>query len=186
MAGAPSAQRSQIAHTQAWVERVVIGLNLCPFAKAPQVKGRIRYALTDAATPQALLIDLVEELALLTRTPADKVETTLLIHPRVLTDFADYNAFLDTAEAAVTALQLDGVVQIASFHPQYQFAGTAPDDVTNATNRSPYPLLHLIREQSIDRAVAAFADADTIYAANMATMRRLGPAAVAALLASCR
>ncbi|WP_298292083.1 DUF1415 domain-containing protein [Thiomonas sp.] len=186
MAGGCSAQRSEIVHTRAWVDRVVIGLNLCPFAKAPQVKGRIRYALTDAATPQALLADLVGELALLARTPADEVETTLLIHPRVLTDFTDYNAFLDTAEAAVTALQLDGVVQIASFHPQYRFADTAADDVTNATNRSPYPMLHLIREESIDRAVAAFPQAETIYRANMATLRRLGPQAVAALLASCR
>ena len=163
-----------IAHTRAWVDRAVIGLNLCPFAKAPQVKGQVRYAVTEAADPEALLACLIDELERLAQTQAACLETTLLIHPQVLTDFADYNDFLALAEGAVCALNLDGVVQVASFHPQYRFAGCAPDDVSNATNRSPYPTLHLIREESIDRAVAAFPEAETIFEANIATMQRLG------------
>ena len=174
-----------VAHTRAWVDRVVIGLNLCPFAKAPQAKGRIRYVHTAAETPQALLQTLQTELRDLAAAPMEQVETTLIIHPQVLTDFAHYNAFLDQAEAAVEALGLRGVLQIASFHPQYRFAGTRPADVSNATNRSPYPMLHLIREASIDRAVAAFPQAEAIYQTNIATMRRLGKQGIAALLAQC-
>ncbi|MDD4886755.1 MAG: DUF1415 domain-containing protein, partial [Thiomonas sp.] len=112
--------------TRAWVNRVVIGLNLCPFAKAPQVKGRIRYAHSDATTPQALLETLAAELQRLADTPIDAVETTLLIHPQVLAAFAQYNAFLDQAEAMLESLGLNGVLQIASFHPQYRFAGSRP------------------------------------------------------------
>lgn len=171
--------------TRAWVDRVVIGLNLCPFAKAPQVKGRIRYVHTDASMPQVLRQVLSTELRLLVDTPIEVVETTLLIHPQILTKFAHYNAFLDLAQAEVEALGLRGVLQIASFHPQYRFAGTRPDDVTNATNRSPFPMLHLIREQSIDRAVAAFAQPEAIYEANISTMRQLGKQGIAALLAQC-
>ncbi|OYV36468.1 MAG: hypothetical protein B7Z83_06055 [Thiomonas sp. 20-64-5] len=174
-----------VALTRAWVNRVVIGLNLCPFAKSPQVKGRIRYVHCDATTPQALLQTLTIELQLLAETPMDAVETTLLIHPQTLTAFAHYNAFLDQAETVVEALGLRGVLQIASFHPQYRFTGTPSSDVTNATNRSPFPMLHLIREASIDRAVAAFPQAETIYQANMATMRRIGKPGIAALLAQC-
>lgn len=174
-----------VALTRAWVNRVVIGLNLCPFAKAPQVKGRIRYVHSDAATPQALLHTLAAELRLLAETPIETVETTLLIHPQVLTEFAHYNAFLDEAESALESLGLRGVLQIASFHPQYRFAGTRPADLANATNRSPFPMLHLIREESIDRAVAAFPDAEAIYKVNMAAMRRLGKQGIAALQAQC-
>jgi hypothetical protein len=174
-----------VALTRAWVDRVVIGLNLCPFAKAPQVKGRLRYVCSEATTPQALLDALCAELRFLAETPSDAVETTLLIHPFVLDDFSEYNAFLDLAEAAVDALGLGGVLQVASFHPQYRFAGTRQSDVSNATNRSPFPMLHLIREQSIDRAVAAFPAPEAIYEANIATMRRLGRQGVAALLAQC-
>ncbi|MBN2692029.1 MAG: DUF1415 domain-containing protein [Burkholderiaceae bacterium] len=183
-AAAPSADRA-VALTRAWVNRVVIGLNLCPFAKAPQVKGRIRYVHSEAATPQALLQTLADELRFLTETPIETVETTLLIHPQTLTDFARYTDFTRQAEALVESLGLLGVLQIASFHPHYQFADAAPTDVTNATNRSPYPMLHLIREESIDRAVAAFPEAETIYKANKATMRKLGKQGVAALLLQC-
>jgi hypothetical protein len=109
------------------------------------------------------------------------VETTLLVHPRVMGDFAEFNDFLAIAEDTVAELGLEGVLQVASFHPDYQFEGTEPDDITNATNRSPYPTLHLIREESIDRAVAAFPEAETIYEANMATMEQLGPDGWAAL-----
>jgi hypothetical protein len=168
------ASRRAIAETRAWVERAVIGLNLCPFAKAPQVKGQVRYVLSEAREAEALLAALVDELELLAETPAERIETTLLVHPHVLTDFADYNDFLGLAEEAVDELGLEGVIQVASFHPRYQFAGSAPEDVSNATNRSPYPTLHLLREESIARAVEAFPDAAAIFEANIATMQRLG------------
>jgi hypothetical protein len=177
---------SVIAETRAWVERAVIGLNLCPFAKGPQVKGQVRYVESEAATTEALLVDLIDELNRLAVTPADCIETTLLVHPQVLGDFADYNDFLDVAEGALAELDLEGVIQIASFHPQYQFAGSAPDDVDNNTNRSPWPTLHLIREDSIDRAVAAFPEADAIFEANIATMHKLGAEGWAALQEQCR
>jgi hypothetical protein len=176
-----TAEDTVIAETRAWVDRAVIGLNLCPFAKAPQVKGLVRYVVSKATDPAALLADLISELERLAESRADKLETTLLIHPGVLADFADYNDFIDVAEDTVVELDLDGLLQVASFHPLYQFAGTAADDVTNATNRSPYPTLHLIREESIDRAVAAFPEAETIYQTNMATLEKLGPEGWAAL-----
>jgi len=175
-----------IAETRAWVDRVVIGLNLCPFARAPQVKGQVRYVASDATDAAALMACLKDELGRLAATPAAQIETTLLIHPRVLIDFADYNDFLGPAEVAVSELGLDGVIQVASFHPHYRFEGTAADDVSNATNRSPYPTLHLIREDSIDRAVAAFPHAESIFEANIATMRRLGAGGWAALQRQCR
>jgi hypothetical protein len=182
----PAMTELAIAETRAWVERAVIGLNLCPFAKAPQVKGQVRYVATVAEDVEALLAVLVDELNRLAETPADGIETTLLIHPQVLADFADYNDFLDLAEAAVAELDLEGVIQVASFHPLYRFAGSDADDPANATNRSPYPTLHLLREESIDRAVAAFPEAETIFEANIATMRRLGAEGWAALQARCR
>jgi len=163
-----------VAETRAWVERAVIGLNLCPFAKAPQTKGQVRYVLSEARAREALLAALVDELNLLAEAPAERVETTLLIHPHVLEDFADYNDFLGIAEDAVAELGLEGILQVASFHPHYQFADSTADDLTNATNRSPYPTLHLLREESVERAVAAFPEAEAIFEANMATMRRLG------------
>jgi hypothetical protein len=175
-----------IAETRAWVDRAVIGLNLCPFAKAVQVKNQIRYAVSDAADAEALLDTLREELRLLAGADAAQVETTLLIHPGVLTEFADFNDFLGAADAALEALGYAGVLQVASFHPQYRFAGTAADDVTNATNRSPYPTLHLLREESIDRAVAAFPEAKTIYQRNIRTLQALGPQGWSALEAQCR
>lgn len=175
-----------IAETRAWVERAVIGLNLCPFAKAPQVKGQVRYVASEARDAEALLADLVDELNRLAETPADRIETTLLVHPRVLNDFLDFLDFLDLAENAVVELELDGVIQIASFHPHYRFAGSADDDLANATNQSPYPTLHLLREESIDRAVAAFPHAEVIFEANIATLHGLGSEGWAALLARCR
>ena len=175
-----------LEETRAWVERVVIGLNLCPFAKAPQKKGQVRYVLSDARDAEALLATLVEELDLLARTPAEDIETTLIVHPHALADFADYNDFLGVAEDAVAELGLEGMLQVASFHPRYRFAGTAEDDVTNATNRSPHPTLHLLREESVERAVAAFPDAEAIYEANIDTMRRLGSEGWEALLREIR
>lgn len=175
-----------VAETRAWVDRAVIGLNLCPFAKAPQVKGLVRYVVSLADDPAALLADLITELERLAESKPEQMETTLLIHPRVLGDFADYNDFLEVAEDTVAELDLEGVLQVASFHPDYQFEGTTPDDVTNATNRSPYPTLHLIREDSIDKAVAAFPDAEAIYEVNMATMEQLGAEGWAALQQQCK
>jgi len=162
--------------TRAWVEKAVIGLNLCPFAKAVQIKNQVRYAVTDAADTETLLADLQAELLALADADPALTDTTLLIHPGVLQDFLDYNDFLDMAEACLEALELDGILQIASFHPHYQFAGTAPEDIENYSNRSPYPILHLLREDSIERAVAAFPDASNIYGRNMETLRRLGVA----------
>jgi hypothetical protein len=174
---------AELQATRAWVEHAVIGLNLCPFAKAVQVKDLMRYVCTDARDTDALVAVLRAELQRLADTPMDEVETTLLVHPQVLQDFLDYNDFLDEADALLQQMGLDGTLQIASFHPQYQFAGTDADDIENATNRSPYPTLHLLREASIERAVAAFPEAEAIYEANQRTLRTLGPAGWAALRA---
>jgi len=174
-----------VAETRAWVDRAVIGLNLCPFAKAVHVKGQVRYVVSDATDPEALCAKLVEELQLLASADPAQVDTTLLIHPGTLMDFLDFNEFLDVADAAIEALGYAGVLQVASFHPQFQFEGTDADDVTNATNRSPYPTLHLLREESIDKAVAAFPEADRIYEANMRTLQTLGAKGWAALQAQC-
>lgn len=163
-----------IAATQRWLERAVIGLNLCPFAKSVFVSNRIRYRVSSAQTPEDLLLDLTEELQALHEADPAQVDTTLLIHPQVLSDFYDYNDFLDVADEALETLDLVEEIQIASFHPQYQFADTEPEDITNFTNRSPYPMLHLLRQASVDRAVAAFPDAARIFDANIETMRRLG------------
>jgi len=163
-----------IASTQRWLERAVIGLNLCPFAKAVHVKRQIRYVVTAAATADELLAELRHEIERLGQANPEAIETTLLIHPRVMTDFLDFHLFLKEADAALRGLGQAGRLQIASFHPAYEFAGSAPDDVANCTNRSPYPTLHLLREASIDRAVAAFPDAATIYERNIETLRRLG------------
>lgn len=171
MAAAPE---EIITATRRWLERAVIGLNLCPFAKPVYLREQIRYAVSEAETPEALLADLIDELQALAAAEPEAIETTLLIHPGVLNDFLDYNDFLGVAEAAVADLGLEGVLQVASFHPEYQFAGTAPDDITNYTNRSPYPTLHLLREASVERAVAAVPDASEIYERNMETLRRLG------------
>jgi uncharacterized protein len=165
---------SAISVTQHWLEHAVIGLNLCPFAKAVQVKQQIRWVESTARDAQGLLDDLVQELQFLAAADPEAVDTTLLIHPQALTDFLDYNDFLDIADAAVERLGLDGVLQVASFHPDYQFEGTSPGDVENLSNRSPYPMLHLLREDSIARAVAAYPDAAAIYERNIDTLRQLG------------
>jgi uncharacterized protein len=175
-----------IAETRAWVDHAVIGLNLCPFAKAVQVKGLVRYVVSEATDTEALLTDLRKELELLAATEPTKIDTTLLIHPQVLADFIDYSLFLPTADGALKSLGLRGEIQIASFHPDYTFADSDADDISNATNRSPYPVLHLLREQSIDRAVAAFPDPEAIYANNMRTLEALGQEGWEALREQCR
>ncbi|MGF6275633.1 hypothetical protein ABIB38_004034 [Massilia sp. UYP11] len=163
-----------IAATRKWLERAVIGLNLCPFAKSVHVKEQVRYVVSTATTPEQLLETLMDELQHLSDTSPEQVDTTLLIHPFVLNDFEDYNEFLDVADVAVEDLQLDGELQVASFHPDYQFADTDPADISNYTNRAPYPILHLLREDSIARAVEAFPEADAIFDKNIATMEKLG------------
>jgi hypothetical protein len=162
------------ADTIAWLERAVIGLNLCPFAKAVHVKGQVRTVVSAATTPEALLEDLENELRRLAQASAATLETTLLVHPGVLTDFLDFNDFLDVADEALDRLDLVGELQIASFHPGYQFAGSEVDDVDNCTNRSPYPTLHLLREASIEQAVLTYPDTAEIYERNIETLRQLG------------
>ncbi len=175
-----------IAETRAWVNRAVIGLNLCPFAKAVQIKNQIRYAVSAASDTEALLIALAEELHLLAKADPTQVDTTLLIHPLAFTDFLDFNDFLELADATVEELGYAGVLQVASFHPRYQFADTTPDDITNATNRAPYPTLHLLREDSIDRAVEAFPEAETIFETNIRTLKKLGTGGWERLQAQCK
>jgi hypothetical protein len=175
-----------LLETRAWVDRAVIGLNLCPFAKAVQVKGQVRYVVSEATDAKTLLAELAVEMQRLVQAPAAEVDTTLLIHPWVLQDFHDYNDFLDIADGALEELGLDGVLQVASFHPDYQFDGTEVADVTNATNQSPYPTLHLLREDSVDRAVQAFAEPEAIFEANMRTLESLGEDGWAALRSQCR
>ena len=172
-----------ITNTQQWLERAVIGLNLCPFAKAEHVHGRIRYSVSEATQPTDLLLALEHEIAFLLAQDPAKTETTLLIVPHMLADFLDYNDFLDEADSMLEHADPDVQLQIASFHPQYQFAGTQPDDIENFTNRSPYPMLHLLREDSVERAVDTFPDAALIYKRNIATLRKLGLAGWKTMLA---
>jgi hypothetical protein len=173
-----------VAKTRRWLDKAVIGLNLCPFAKSVQVKGQVRYVLSAATTPEALLVELAGELRHLAATDPEVTDTTLLILPGLLAGFLDFNDFLGAAEALPAEMALDGELQIASFHPQFQFAGTEADDIANFTNRAPYPTLHLIREASIDRAVEAFPEAEMIFERNIETMERLGHAGWAALFAA--
>lgn len=157
-----------------WLERAVIGLNLCPFAKGVHAKGQIHYVVSAATGAEALAQDLRRELADLAAAPAEVRDTTLLMAPDCLQDFLEFNDFLGVAEDVLEELDLDGTLQIASFHPQFQFAGTDAGDVTNCTNRAPYPTLHLLREDSIDRAVQAYPEAEAIYERNMEVLEQLG------------
>ncbi|HEY6942801.1 DUF1415 domain-containing protein [Dokdonella sp.] len=163
-----------IAATRRWIERAVIGLNLCPFARAPFTQDRLRITVSRATDIDALVDDLRKELEWLRDADAHEWETSLLVHPFVLGDFEDYNQFLDVADALLEAMELDGEIQLASFHPQYRFADAGADDIGNATNRSPFPTLHLLRESSIDRAVESGVDTDAIYERNIETLRKLG------------
>ena len=170
-----------IQDTVRWLERAVIGLNLCPFAKSVHVKGQIHFSVSSARTESELLRDLDAELTALLARPASERDTTLLMVPGLLHDFLDFNDFMERAERLARKRKLEGIVQVASFHPRFQFAGVDEDDITNHTNRAPYPTLHLLREDSIDRAVEAFEDPATIYEANMARLRALGHAGWRAL-----
>jgi hypothetical protein len=165
-----------IAATRRWLERSVIGLNLCPFAESVYRGDRVRFRVSEQRSASALLEEFRSEIADLNAADPARCETTLLIHPWVLADFIEYNDFLEVCEAAILEQGLEGVLQVASFHPQYQFAGTKSEDIENYTNRSPYPMLHLLREASVERAVAAVPDPDEIYRRNIRTLRELGHA----------
>jgi uncharacterized protein len=164
-----------VRDTRNWLERAVIGLNLCPFAKAVHVKEQVHYAVSAASDARQVLEDLRLEIKALVALDAAVRDTTLLIVPGCLHDFLEFNDFIGQGERLVRKLRLEGVIQLASFHPAFQFAGSEPSDIANFTNRSPYPTIHLLRESSIDRAVAAIAQPEAIYDANIETLRRLGP-----------
>jgi uncharacterized protein len=166
-----------------WVEDFIVELNLCPFAGHEFLRNRIRFVVTEATTEEQLLSALETELALLN--DGAEVETTLLIHPNVLRDFVDYNQFLDSADQLLVQMGLEGVLQVASFHPDYQFAGTAADAAENYTNRSPYPLLHILREASVERSIAAYPEVEQIPVRNIALMNNLGREKLQALLQDC-
>ncbi len=174
-----------IARTRCWIERAVIALNLCPFARKPYESGVVRYVVSEARDEEALLADAQAELELLRETDARELETTVLIHPWVLNDFDDYNAFLDVIDALIAHGGFQGEFQVASLHPDYQFAGAGPDDAENYTNRSPYPILHLLREEGVARAVAGYARPDKIPERNIRTVEGLGAERMRELLREC-
>ena len=163
-----------VADTRRWLERAVVGLNLCPFAKAVLVKQQVHIAVSEADEAQAILDDFARELDALLALDARVRDTTLLVLPNAMSDFYSFNDLAGRAERLVRKRGLEGVVQVAHFHPRFVFAGTDEDDITNCTNRAPWPTLHLLREESMDRAVAAFPDAASIYETNMQTLRELG------------
>ena len=163
-----------LQQTRHWLEKAVIGLNLCPFAKAVYVKNQVRLVVSHARHADDLLEELDRELALLVASPAEEIETTLLIHPTLFEDFLDFNDFMEIAEGVVDEHELEGVIQLASFHPKFQFDGTELDDIGNYTNRAPFAMLHLLREESIDRAVQDFPEAQTIFEENIKTLEKLG------------
>jgi hypothetical protein len=165
-----------VSATRRWLEKSVIGLNLCPFAEAAYRADRVRFFVSEQRSASGLLAELRSELIRLHEADPLHCETALLIHPWTLNDFLEYNDFLDVCDATVGELGLEGELQVASFHPRYQFAGTQSEDIENYTNRSPYPMLHLLREASVERAIAAVGDADEIYRRNIRTLRDLGHA----------
>lgn len=169
-----AADAPYIADTRQWIERAVIGLNLCPFARAPYLDGRVCFRVSQATDTDVLLDDLCGELQSLHAADPEDCETALLIVPFVLADFLDFNDFLDSVDAAIDVLKLDGVIQVASFHPHYCFADSSPEDIENCTNRSPWPILHLLRESSIERAVDSITDPGAIYRRNVDTLHTLG------------
>lgn len=163
-----------LAATRLWLEKAVIGLNLCPFAKAVYVKNQVRIVVSKARHADDLLEELDRELDLLVATPASEVDTTLLIHPTLFEDFLDFNDFMEVADGVVEEHELEGVIQLASFHPRFQFDGTEPDDISNYTNRAPFAMLHLLREDSVEKAVEAFPEAEAIFEENIKTLEKLG------------
>jgi hypothetical protein len=169
-------EKIAIEDTQKWLLEAVVGLNLCPFAKAVVVKDMVRYRVCASDQPADWLAMLREELQHLAAADPDVLDTTLLIAPNALPDFLDFNDFLADCEDVLVDLELDGVLQVADFHPNYQFGGTEEDDVENFTNRTPYPTLHLLREASLDKAVEAYPDASLIFERNIEVLNTLGHA----------
>ena len=169
-------ERTVIEDTQTWLLEAVVGLNLCPFAKAVVVKDMVRYRVCASAEPADVLAMLREELQHLAQADPSQLDTTLLIAPNALPDFLDFNDFLAACDDVLVDLALDGVLQVADFHPRYQFGGTDADDIENFTNRTPYPTLHLLREASIDKAVQAYPDASRIFERNIEVLTQLGHA----------
>ena len=177
-------ERSAIEDTQQWLHKAVIGLNLCPFAKTVVTKQQVRFVVCMDSEPEQVLKMLEQEMQLLVDTDAAVLDTTLLIAPKLLPNFLEFNEFLFDCDSVVASMELEGVLQIADFHPRYQFAGIQPDDISNCTNRAPYPTLHLLREESIDKAVEAFPDASLIYERNMQVLEDLGREGWEALIKS--
>ena len=167
-------EKTAIEDTQKWLLQAVVGLNLCPFAKAVVVKDMVRYRVCVSVKPADLLAMLREELQHLAEADPDKLDTTLLIAPKALPDFLDFNDFLDECDTLLESLGLVGELQVADFHPDYQFAGDPPHAMGHFTNRSPYPTLHLLRESSLDEAVAVYPDAALIFERNIASLETLG------------
>jgi len=174
-----------IARTRCWIERVVVELNVCPFARKPYEGGQVRYVVSAANQPEDLLAEVQRELELLRATDAGEIETTVLIHPDVLNDFLDYNDFLGVVDGLIEEAGYQGEFQVASLHPHYQFAGTEPDAAENYTNRSPYPILHLLREAELARAIAGYARPDKIPERNIRTLEKLGAARMREILDEC-
>lgn len=172
-----------LADTRRWIEKAVIGLNLCPFARSVYVKQQVRIVVSRARHLDAFLDDLDRELDLLVNTPAEEIDTTLLVHPTLFPDFEVFNDFMGVVDDVVDEHDLEGVIQVANFHPAFRFEGEADDDMSHFTNRAPYPTLHLLREDSVERAVASEGgDANSIVERNIATLRGLGPEGWKALL----
>jgi hypothetical protein len=170
----PPADEQVLADMRRWIEEAVIGLNLCPFAKSVYVKNQVRIVVSHARHLDAFLDDLDSELEFLRDTPAERVDTTLLVHPTLFPDFFVFNDFLNVVDEVVDEHELEGVIQVAHFHPDFVFEGVEADDVTNFTNRAPYPALHLLREASVERAVASGDSAEEIVERNLRTLRELG------------
>ncbi len=178
-------QQTVIAQTRCWVERAVVALNLCPFAKKPVEAEQVRYVVSEARDEESLLADLQQELEHLRATDPKLIETTVLIHPYVLSDFFDYNDFLAVVDAFLEQGGYEGEFQVASLHPEYQFAGTEPGDAENYTNRSPYPVLHLLRADLLEQAILSYARPDKIPERNIRTMEKLGADSMRQMLADC-
>lgn len=164
---------SEIDQIKRWLDEIVVGLNFCPFAGKPYRNKQIRFVISEARNTESLLLDLQDELTLLDQKSPEEIETTLLIIPKMLSDFQDYNQFLDYADQLLIEYEWEGIFQIASFHPNYCFANTEPDSVENLTNRSPYPILHILRENSIERAIEGIAAPNEIYERNIRTINDL-------------
>jgi len=186
MSQTPGEEAPELRATRLWLERVVVGLDLCPFAAAPLRAGRVRLSLSAATAETGLLSDLDNEISQLLRAPVVEVETALLVHPQALADFLDFNDFFELAEALLRERGLEGVIQLVGFHPDYRFEGEAPGDAGAYTNRSPYPMIHLLREASVSVAIYEHGAPEEIPVANARRLQELGAEALRSKLTQCR